>query len=87
MSEEAKEEGFDKLAYQFAAVAEIEKSHEERYNQLAKNIKDGVVFQREGKVVWQCRNCGYLYEGEKAPDVCPVCAHPLAYFELRKVNY
>ena len=87
MSEEAKAEGFDKLAYQFAAVAEIEKSHEERYNKLAKNIKDSMVFARDGKVVWQCRNCGYLYEGPKALEVCPVCAHPKAFFELRKINY
>ncbi len=87
MSEDAKAEGFDKLAYQFAAVAEIEKGHEARYNQLAKNLKDSVVFAREGKVVWQCRNCGYIYEGKEAPDVCPVCAHPRAFFELHKVNY
>ncbi len=86
-AEEAKAEGFDKLAYQFAAVAEIEKTHEERYNKLASNLKDCVVFAREGKVVWQCRNCGYLYEGAKAPEVCPVCAHPKAFFELRAVNY
>ena len=87
MAEEAKAEGFDKLANQFAAVAEIEKSHEERYNQLAKNLKDGVVFARDVKVVWQCRNCGYLYEGTKAPELCPVCAHPKAFFEIRKINY
>ena len=87
MSEEAKAEGFDKLAYQFAAVAEIEKSHEDRYNKLAKNIKDSMVFERDGKVVWQCRNCGYLYEGTKAPELCPVCAHPKAFFEVRMVNY
>lgn len=86
-AEDAKAEGFDKLAYQFAAVAEIEKSHEERYNKLAANLKDAVVYARDGKVVWQCRNCGYLYEGEKAPEVCPVCAHPKAFFELRMVNY
>jgi rubrerythrin len=86
-AEDAKAEGFDKLAYQFAAVAEIEKSHEDRYNKLAANLKDGVVYARDGKVVWQCRNCGYLYEGEKAPEVCPVCAHPKAFFELRMVNY
>ena len=86
-SETAKAEGFDKLAYQFAAVAEIEKSHEERYNKLAKNIKDNKVFEKDGKVVWQCRECGYLYEGTKALEVCPVCAHPKAFFELRMVNY
>lgn len=87
MSEDAKAEGFDKLAYQFAAVAVIEKSHEERYNALATNMKDSKVFEKDGKVVWQCRNCGYLYEGTKAPEVCPVCAHPKAFFEVRKVNY
>lgn len=87
MSEEAKAEGFDKLSYQFAAVAAIEKTHEERYNTLAKNIKDALVFAKDGKVVWQCRNCGYLYEGTKAPEICPVCAHPKAFFEVRKANY
>ncbi len=87
MSEEAKAEGFDKLSYQFAAVAAIEKTHEERYNALAKNLKDSKVYEKDGKVIWQCRNCGYLYEGTKAPEVCPVCMHPKAFFELRKVNY
>ncbi|MBA4348127.1 MAG: rubrerythrin family protein [Clostridiales bacterium] len=86
-SETAKAEGFDKLAYQFAAVAEIEKSHEERYNKLAANLKDNKVFEKDGKVVWQCRNCGYLYEGAKAPEVCPVCMHVKAFFEQRMVNY
>ncbi len=87
MSEDAKEEGFDKLAYQFAAVAQIEKGHEERYRKLRANIEDGIVFERDGKAFWQCRNCGYIYEGTKAPEVCPVCAHPKAFFELHKVNY
>jgi rubrerythrin len=86
-SETAKAEGFDKLAYQFAAVAEIEKSHEDRYNKLAANIKDSKVYEKDGKVVWQCRNCGYLYEGTKAPEVCPVCAHAKSFFEVRAVNY
>lgn len=86
-AEDAKAEGFDKLAYQFAAVAEIEKSHEDRYNKLSANLKDGKVFEKDGKIVWQCRNCGYLYEGTKAPEVCPVCAHPKAFFEQRMVNY
>ncbi len=84
---EAKEEGFDKLAYQFAAVAQIEKGHEERYNKLRANIEDGMVFERDGKVFWQCRNCGYVYEGTKAPETCPVCAHPKAFFEIHKINY
>ena len=86
-AETAKAEGFDKLAYQFAAVAAIEKTHEERYNKLAANLKDEKVFEKDGKVVWQCRNCGYLYEGTKAPELCPVCAHPKAFFEVRLVNY
>ena len=86
-SAEAKEEGFDKLAYQFAAVAQIEKGHEERYRKLSANIKDGMVFERDGKVFWQCRNCGYVYEGTKAPEICPVCAHPKAFFEIHKINY
>ena len=86
-AEDAKAEGFDKLAYQFAAVAEIEKSHEERYNKLAANLKDSKVFEKDEKVIWQCRVCGHLYEGVKAPEVCPVCGHAKAYFEVRKVNY
>lgn len=86
-AKEAEEEGFKQLAYQFKAVAEIEKEHEHRYRTLIKNIEDGVVFERDGKVYWQCRNCGYICELEKAPKVCPVCAHPQAFFELHKVNY
>ena len=86
-SEDAKAEGFDKLAYQFAAVAAIEKTHEERYNKLAANLKDEKVFEKDEKVIWQCRVCGHLYEGTKAPEVCPVCGHPKAFFEVRKVNY
>jgi len=83
----AKEEGFDKLAFQFAAVGAIEKHHEERYRKLLQNLEEGTVFAKEGKVMWQCRNCGYVCELEKAPEVCPVCAHPKAFFELRKINY
>ena len=83
----AKEEGFTKLAYQFAAVADIEKHHEERYNALAKNIEDGTVFAKDGKLFWQCRNCGYIVELDKAPADCPACAHPQAYFEVHKINY
>ncbi len=86
-SKEAKEEGFNALSLQFAAVAQIEKGHEERYRKLRENVKDGAVFTREGKVFWQCRNCGYIYEGTKAPEVCPVCAHPKAFFEIWKTNY
>ena len=86
-AEDAKAEGFAKLAYQFAAVADIEKHHEERYNQLSKNIEDGVVFFRNGKTYWQCRNCGYIVEADSAPSVCPVCAHPQAFFQINKINY
>ncbi len=84
---EAKEEGFDQLAYQFAAVAQIEKQHEERYRKLRANIEDGEVFRRGDQVYWQCRNCGHIYVGEKAPELCPVCKHPQAYFEINKANY
>ena len=85
--EDAKAEGFTKLAYQFAAVADIEKHHEERYNQLSKNIEDGAVFFRNGKTYWQCRNCGYIVEADSAPSVCPVCAHPQAFFQINMINY
>lgn len=83
----AKEEGFDKIAYLFSAVAKIEKEHEERYRKLLENIKTGKVFAREEKQVWICDNCGHIHEGPKAPEVCPVCAHPQAYFHLRAENY
>jgi rubrerythrin len=83
----AKEEGFDRIAYLFSAVAEIEKHHEERYRTLLKNIEEGKVFNREGKTAWICRNCGHIHYGEKAPEICPVCAHPKAYFEIEKNNY
>ena len=86
-AKEAKEEGFEKLAMQFAAVGMIEKEHEARYRALAKNLEEGVVFVKDGKVYWQCRNCGYICELDKAPEVCPVCAHPGAFFELLKQNY
>ncbi len=88
MAETAKAEGFDELAAQFAGVAAIEKSHEERYLALLKNLKEDLVFQRpDGEYVWVCRNCGHIHVGKSAPQVCPVCNHPQAYFELRKVNY
>lgn len=83
----AEEEGFDKLAYQFKAVGEIEKAHEERYRKLLKGVEEYRVFERDGKTYWQCRNCGYIFEDTKAPDVCPVCAHPQSYFEVRAENY
>ena len=87
MAAEAKEEGFDDIARLFSMVADIEKEHEERYKALCKNIEEGKVFNREGKKAWICRNCGHIHFGEEAPEVCPVCAHPKAYFELRAQNY
>ncbi len=87
MAEEAKEEGFTKLAFLFSKVAEVEKHHEERYRKLAKNIETGEVWVRIGKNKWQCRNCGAIIESEKAPEKCPVCDHPKAYFQLEADNY
>jgi len=87
MAKEAKEEGFEKIAKMFEGIAEIEKRHEERYKQLLKNIEEGQVFKREGKIFWKCRNCGNIYEGAEAPEVCPVCKHPRAYYEVKVENY
>lgn len=84
---EAQEEGFAQIAAQFLAVGQIEKEHESRYRKLIGNIEDGIVFERDGKVFWQCRNCGFIAELDKAPKLCPVCSHPQAYFEMWKVNY
>ena len=86
-AKEAKEEGFDRIAYLFEAVGKIEKEHEERYLKLLKNIEEGKVFSSDGKVAWVCRNCGHIHFGENAPEVCPVCAHPKAYFEIKQENY
>ena len=83
----AEEEGFKALAYQFAAVAKIEKSHEERYRALLSNVELQKVFEKADETMWECRNCGHLVMGKKAPVVCPVCAHPQSYFEVRKQNY
>ena len=83
----AKEEGFDHIAFLFESVAKIEKEHEERYRKLLENIKGNVVFEKENEVMWICRNCGHVHYGKNAPEECPVCAHPKAYFELRKENY
>ncbi len=83
----AREEGFEKIAALFEKVAEIEKEHEKRYLKLLENLKEGKVFARETKQVWKCRNCGHIHEGEKAPEVCPVCDHPQAFFELHVENY
>jgi rubrerythrin len=87
MSEEAKEEGFEELAFLFAKVAEVEAHHEERYRKLAKNIETGEVWVRVGENKWQCRNYGAIVEGEAAPEKCPVCAHPKAYFQLQADNF
>ena len=83
----AEEEGFTDIAFKFRAVGEIEKHHEERYRKLLKNINDEVVFSKDGDSVWICRNCGHVVIGKKAPNVCPVCAHPQSYFELKSENY
>ena len=83
----ALEEGFKDLALKFKQVAEIEKHHEERFRKLLKNIDDEVVFSRDDEKIWICRNCGHIVVGKKAPGVCPVCAHPQSYFEIKAVNY
>ena len=86
-AEDAKAEGFDHIAFLFEQVALIEKEHEERYRKLLANIEEGIVFSRDGDMVWICRNCGLIHVGKNAPEVCPVCAHPKSYFELREKNY
>ncbi|MCQ2353047.1 MAG: rubrerythrin family protein [Victivallaceae bacterium] len=86
-SEVAKEEGFTEIAEKFASVAVIEKRHEERYRKLAKNLESGEVWVRVGENRWECRNCGHIYIGEKAPDECPVCNHPRAYFQIEPDNF
>ncbi len=87
MAQEAREEGFDEIAAKFDGVAAIEKHHEERYRKLLKNIEDSVVFSRDGDCIWQCINCGHIVVGKKAPEVCPVCAHPQSYFQIEAENY
>jgi rubrerythrin len=87
MAKEAREEGFEDLALLFEGVARIEKEHDERYQQLLQNLEAGVVFKKDGKVYWKCRNCGHIHEGTEAPEVCPVCAHPKAFFEVVAKNY
>lgn len=84
---DAEAEGFHELAAQFRGVAEIEKSHEERFRALLNNVEMQTVFEKAGEAMWECRNCGHLVIGKKAPEVCPVCAHPQAYFELHAENY
>ena len=83
----AEEEGFKELAVKFRMVGAIEKHHEERYRRLLKNIEDEVVFSKDEEKIWICRNCGHIVIGKKAPEVCPVCAHPKSYFELKANNY
>lgn len=87
MAKEAEEEGFTEIAEKFRQVGEIEKHHEERYKKLLKNIKDRVVFSKDGDSVWICRNCGHVVVGKFAPDVCPVCGHPQSFFELKAENF
>ena len=86
-AKEAREEGFDHIADLFEMVGAIEKEHEERYRRLLKNVEDKLVFSRDGDCVWQCSNCGHIVVGRQAPEVCPVCAHPKAYFELKAQNF
>lgn len=83
----AKEEGFDRIAKLFAMVGEIEKHHEERYKKLLANIEGGLVFSRDNDMIWQCSNCGHIVVGKKAPEVCPVCDHPKAYFQIMPDNF
>ena len=87
MAREAREEGFPEIAEKFEGVAAIEKAHEERYRKLLDNVKNERVFSKDGDVIWQCSNCGHIVIGKKAPDVCPVCDHPQAYFQVKAENY
>ena len=86
-AKEAREEGFDAIAAQFEGVAAVEKEHEERYRKLLANVQGDLVFSKDGDVIWQCANCGHICVGKKAPQVCPVCAHPQAYFHVKAENY
>lgn len=86
-AEEARSEGFIKIAALFDAVGKIEKEHEERYRKLLANVKDGLVFTRDGDMIWQCSNCGHIVIGKKAPEICPVCDHPKSYFQIKADNY
>lgn len=86
-AEDARAEGFDDIAEKFEQVGAIEKEHEERYAKLLKNVDDDVVFKSDKVTVWKCRNCGYIFVGDEAPEVCPVCSHPQSFFEVRATNY
>lgn len=83
----AEEEGFSEVASAFKFIAKVEEEHERRYLKLLKNLEEGKVFEKDGVVIWKCRNCGYIHEGQKAPDNCPACLHPKAYFEIKAENY
>ncbi|MBQ9858721.1 MAG: rubrerythrin family protein [Oscillospiraceae bacterium] len=87
MATEADEEGFVEIAALFRGVAAVEKEHEERYKKLIANVEGGLVFSRDGDTIWQCMNCGHIVVGKKAPELCPVCAHPQAYFQIKPENY
>ena len=87
MAKEAREEGFNDIAYLFDAVGQIEKEHEARYKKLLENMEDGLVFSRDGDKIWKCRNCGHIVIGKEAPEMCPVCKHPKAFFEVKAENY
>ena len=86
-AKEAREEGFNDIADLFDGVAKIEKEHEERYRKLIANIEGGLVFSRDNDAIWQCSNCGHIVIGKKAPEICPVCSHPQAYFQIKPENY
>ena len=87
MAKDAREEGFAEIAELFEAVAKIEKNHEERYRKLLTNVQEGIVFSRDGDMIWECSNCGHIVIGKKAPMLCPVCKHPQAYFMIKAQNY
>ena len=87
MAEDARAEGFGDIAFLFESVGKIEKGHEDRYRKLLANVEDGIVFSRDGDRIWECSNCGHIVIGPKAPELCPVCKHPKAYFQLRAENY
>jgi len=83
----AEEEGFKEIATAYKLIAKVEKAHEDRFKKLYKNLEEGKVFEKGDKVVWKCRNCGFLHEGTKAPEMCPACLHPQSYFEVKETNY
>ena len=86
-AEEAREEGFEEIAALFDGVANIEKEHEDRYRKLLANVEGGLVFSKDGDCIWQCSNCGHIVVGKQAPEICPVCSHPKAYFQIKAENY